>query len=133
MTGLLVTHDIDDAMIMPENLCIIKHGRIVQQGKADQIFQKPSNYYVAKLFTELNPLPKPQGAYVRPSDLVLEEGGSGVRAGVKEDYYLVAHNLLSVAVDGVAQRWKVEDQARKYRKGDEIRLSWDHRKVLFLK
>lgn len=133
VTVLLVTHDIDDAMIMTENLCIIKNGRIVQQGEADQIFQKPSNYYVAKLFTELNPLPKQQGAYVRPSDLVLEEGGSGVRAVVKEAYYLVAHNLLSVAVDGVAQRWKVEDQARKYRKGDEIRLSWDHRKVLFLK
>lgn len=133
VTVLLVTHDIDDAMIMTENLCIIKNGRIVQQGKADQVFQKPSNYYVAKLFTELNPLPKQQGAYVRPSDLVLEEGGSGVRAVVKEAYYLVAHNLLSVAVDGVAQRWKVEDQARKYRKGDEIRLSWDHRKVLFLK
>lgn len=133
VTVLLVTHDIDDAMTMTDNLCIIKNGEIVQQGKTDQIHQEPGNYYVAKLFTELNPLPGQEDAYIRPSDLVLEKGGFGVSGKVKEAHYLVAHNLLSVAVDGVAQQWRIEDKARGHEKGDEIHLSWDQTNVLYLK
>jgi len=132
VTALLVTHDIDDAMTMTDNLCIIKNGEIVQKGKTFQIHQHPCNYYVAKLFTELNPLPGQEGVYIRPSDLVLEEGKFGVKGRVKTAHYLVAHNLLLVAVDGLSQPWKVEDKARKYKPGDAIALTWDQQKVLCL-
>lgn len=133
ITVLLVTHDVDDAMTMTDKLCIIKNGKIAQKGKAKQIHEKPKNYYVAKLFTELNPLPGKADFYVRPSDLILEEGELGVSGIVKEAQYLVAHNLLSVAVDGTSQQWKVEDRARTYKKGDEIHFNWDQGKVLYLK
>lgn len=133
VTVLLVTHDIDDAMTMTDNLCIIKKGEIVQKGKTYEIHQNPGNYYIAKLFTELNPLPGQEDVYIRPSDLVLETGDVGVSGIVSEAHYLVAHNLLSVAVDGVSQQWIVEDKARKYKKGDRIYFSWDQEKVLYLR
>lgn len=133
ITVLLVTHDIDDAMTMTDKLCIIKNGKVAQKGKARQIHEQPESYYVAKLFTELNPLPGQEDFYIRPFDLILEMGELGVRGVVKEAQYLVAHNLLSVAVDGVSQQWKVEDKGRKYKKGDRIHLSWEQEKVLYLK
>lgn len=133
VTVLLVTHDIDDAMTMTDNLCIIKNGEIVQKGKTYQIHRSPDNHYVAKLFTELNPLPGQVGSYIRPSDLVFEEVEFGVSGVVREVHYLVAHNLLSVAVEGLSQQWTVEDKARKHKKGDNIRLSWNQEKVLSLK
>lgn len=129
ITVLLVTHDIDDAMTMTDKLCIIKNGKIVQKGKARQIHEQPESYYVAKLFTELNPLSGQESFYIRPSDLVLGEGELGVSGVVKDAQYLVAYNLLSVAVDGISQQWKVEDRARKYKKGDRIHLSWDQEKA----
>jgi ABC-type Fe3+/spermidine/putrescine transport system ATPase subunit len=132
VTVLLVTHDIDDAMTMTDKLCIIKNGEIAQKGKARQIHEKPKSYYVAKLFTELNPIPGQEGCYIRPLDLVLDGEGFGASGMVKEAQYLVSHNLLSVSVDGVAQQWKVEDKARRYRKGDRVHLSWDQKKVLCL-
>ena len=133
VTVLLVTHDIDDAMTMTDNLCILRDGEIVQQGKTYEIHQNPGNYYIAKLFTELNPLPGQEDFYIRPSDLFLEEGEFGVSGIVWGAHYLVAHNLLSVAVDGVAQHWTVEDKTRKYKKGDRINISWDQEKALFLR
>ncbi len=133
VTVLLVTHDIDDAMTMTDNLCIIKDGGIVQKGKTCQIHQNPDNYYVAKLFTELNRLPGQEHAYIRPSDLVLDEEKEDLSGLVKEIQYLIAHNLLSVAVDGVSEKWTVEDKARKYKIGEQIRFGWEQQKVMHLK
>ena len=130
VTVLLVTHDIDDAMTMTDNLCIIKNGEIVQRGKTYEIHQRPANYYIAKLFTELNPLPGKESSYIRPSDLVFEKGEFNVDGVVSEAHYLVAHNVLSVAVEGLSQQWTVEDKARNYKKGDKIHLSWDQEKEL---
>lgn len=133
VTVLLVTHDIDDAMTMTDNLCIIKNGEIVQKGKTQEIHQKPNSYYIAKLFTELNPLPGQKDFYIRPSDLVLGEPAAGIGGMVSDSHYLVAHNLLSVAVDGASEQWTVEDKAREYKKGDRIYIRWDQEKVLYLR
>ncbi len=132
VTVLLVTHDIDDAMTLTDQLCIVQDGRIVQAGSARKIHEQPMNYYVAKLLTELNPIPGQDGAYVRPSNVILEQTSSVISGTVQEVQYLVAHNQLSVSVDGTSS-WKVEDRARKYKVGDRIALSWHREKVLYLK
>lgn len=133
VTVVLVTHDIDDAMTLTDQLCIIQNGKIVQLGSAQQIHETPQNLYVAKLLTELNPLPGQDHAFVRPMDLVFDQPSSRISGEVLEVQYLVTHNQLTVSIDGTSLSWKAEDRARKFKEGDRVGLSWEEEKVLFLK
>lgn len=133
VTVLLVTHDIEDAMSMTDQLCIIQGGEIIQMGKAHEIHEQPKNYYVAKLLSELNPIPGYKDAFIRPSEVSFDGEITGVKGIIEEVQYLVAHNRLTVFVEGASQAWKVEDRVRKHIIGDIIHLKWNHNKVLHLK
>ncbi|HLW21516.1 MAG TPA: ABC transporter ATP-binding protein [Cyclobacteriaceae bacterium] len=133
VTVIQVTHDIDDAMTMTDQLCIIRKGRIVQKGKSENIHQHPKSYYVAKLLSELNPIPDQSDSYIRASEVIFDATAHGVRGKVREVQYLVAHNLLKVRVKGSSLEWTVEDRERKYKKGEDVDLSWEQKKTLYLK
>src|SRR5690554_207593 len=133
VTVIQVTHDIDDAMTMTDQLCIIRKGRIVQKGKSENIHQPPKSYYVAKLLSELNPIPDQSDSYIRASEVNFDATAHGVRGKVREVQYLVAHNLLKVRVKGSSLEWTVEDRERKYKKGEDVDLSWEQKKTLYLK
>lgn len=49
---VLVTHDIQDAFGMADNLIIMKDGKIIQEGNSENIYFKPKNKYVANLTGE---------------------------------------------------------------------------------
>lgn len=129
-TAILVTHDIDDAMTMTDQLCIIKNGRLIQKGKARQIFERPKNLYVGRLFSDLNPLPDQPNAYIRPSDLLIEEEPSLIQGEVIDSKYLVPYNRLTIILQGSGIKWKVEDRERKFGNGDQIYLGYNEEKVL---
>lgn len=132
VTVLLVTHDIDDAMTMTDKLCIIKSGEIVQMGSAQEVYEAPKDYYVAKLLTELNSLPYRQHEYIRPVDLVLHNAAGCIKGRIINSQYLIDHNLLTVAVDGASAYWTVEDRSRAFNQGGTVWLSWAADKVLQL-
>lgn len=46
---LLVTHDPLDAMVLADQLVIVEHGRVVQQGPPTEIARRPRTEYVAHL------------------------------------------------------------------------------------
>ncbi|WFD11625.1 ABC transporter ATP-binding protein [Tepidibacter hydrothermalis] len=48
MTIVFVTHDIEEAFNLFNNMIIMKEGRIVQNGSPMQIYENPINTYVAK-------------------------------------------------------------------------------------
>lgn len=48
-TILLVTHDMEEAVKLAENIVIIKDGKLVQYGKTDDITGSPENEYVEEL------------------------------------------------------------------------------------
>lgn len=133
VTVLLVTHDIDDAMMMTDQICIIQKGEIVQQGTSSIIHQNPKNYYVAKLLSELNPIPGQESLFIRPSDVIVAQAHPGLKATVGDVQYLIAYNQLSVSVEGSPSAWSLEDRKRVYKKGDQLFLRWDKEKTLFLK
>jgi len=58
VTVIFVTHDTQDAMRMADEIAVMKKGKLVQMGKAEQLFNHPKNDYVATLFggiVRLNP------------------------------------------------------------------------------
>jgi iron(III) transport system ATP-binding protein len=134
VTVIFVTHDMDDAMTMTDQLCILKKGRLIQKGLAHQLYERPENRYVAKLFSELNPLPKQPNTYVRPSDLMLLNEPNGIVGEVHSKQFLVSYNRLTILLREFDLEWKVEDRERRYKKGDRIFLGYEEDKVLkFLK
>ena len=48
MPMILVTHDLDEAAMLADNLCVIHQGRTLQQGSPEQILYRPDNSSIAR-------------------------------------------------------------------------------------
>ncbi|MDH5357191.1 MAG: ABC transporter ATP-binding protein [Gammaproteobacteria bacterium] len=48
MPIILVTHDLDEAAMLADNICVIHQGKTLQQGKPAQVLYKPDNAAVAR-------------------------------------------------------------------------------------
>ncbi|MFC0399353.1 ATP-binding cassette domain-containing protein [Paraburkholderia rhizosphaerae] len=46
---VLVTHDPDEAALLADELLVIEHGRVLQTGTIDQVFERPASLRVAEL------------------------------------------------------------------------------------
>jgi iron(III) transport system ATP-binding protein len=53
-TAIVVTHDAEEAMRMGDRIALLKDGRLVQAGRAEDLYLKPTNLFVAGFFSELN-------------------------------------------------------------------------------
>ena len=130
LTVLMVTHDVDEAMILAEQLCILHGGKLVQKGTGWGIHQKPTDFYVANLFSDLNPLPDLPNSYIRPSDLSSGRDRGKLKGKVISSQYLIPHNRLEVLLEESQIKWKVEDTERKYQVGHQVFLTYAEEKVL---
>lgn len=130
ITVILVTHDIDDALTLTDHLCIMKKGKLIQQGLAPKIFASPKNAYVARFFSDLNVLPQQTQAYIRPADIYLREDQKGIKGKVIDSIFLVPYNRLSILLEDSEIIWKMEDKTRHFQIGDTIHLDYDNGKIL---
>lgn len=53
-TCLMVTHDPEEAMRVADRILLMKHGRIVQDGNARQLYYEPVDLPTAQFFSEVN-------------------------------------------------------------------------------
>ncbi|MEW5727577.1 MAG: ABC transporter ATP-binding protein [Pseudomonadota bacterium] len=56
VSTLMVTHDPEEAMFMADRIAIMRDGRIVQQGRPDELYCAPADPFVASFFGEVNVL-----------------------------------------------------------------------------
>jgi len=49
MPVILVTHDLDEARILADNLCVLHHGETLQTGTPDEVMSRPHSSTVARL------------------------------------------------------------------------------------
>jgi ABC-type Fe3+/spermidine/putrescine transport system ATPase subunit len=81
MACIFVTHDISDVFGNADRLAIIKQGKIVQIGDAQEVYIKPKSKYVAQIAGQLNKHSSfvfgQRGTffYSRPQHIVLNENG----------------------------------------------------------
>lgn len=54
---LLVTHDVDEALELGEEMFVLDQGRLVQHGKPRDVVDRPANPHVARLLGRANILP----------------------------------------------------------------------------
>ncbi len=56
-TCILVTHHPEEAMRLGDRIAVMRAGRLVQAGKAEELYRDPADLFVARLFSEINEVP----------------------------------------------------------------------------
>jgi iron(III) transport system ATP-binding protein len=123
-TAIIVTHDAEEAMRMGDRVALMRQGRIVQTGKALDLYRAPKDILAARTFSELNELAArieggnaatplgrfaangvPDGAdaivCVRQRGVRLRGAGQGVPGRVLDARFLGDVALVEVAVQGL--------------------------------
>jgi iron(III) transport system ATP-binding protein len=123
-TAIVVTHDAEEAMRMGDRVALMRQGRIVQTGKALDLYRAPKDILAARTFSELNELAAriegggaatplgrfaangvPDGAdaivCVRQRGVRLRGPGEGVPGRVLDARFLGDVALVEVAVQGL--------------------------------
>ncbi len=54
ITFILVTHDQEEALSMSDRMCIMRDGRVVQSGSPRELYDQPTNLYVADFVGKSN-------------------------------------------------------------------------------
>jgi iron(III) transport system ATP-binding protein len=67
-TSMIVTHHPEEAMRLGDRIAIMRAGRIIQLGRAEELYRHPVDLFVARLFSEINEIPwkVADGALVTP-------------------------------------------------------------------
>ncbi|UZD22369.1 ABC transporter ATP-binding protein [Algoriphagus halophytocola] len=130
-TVIFVTHDLDDALRLTDNLIILQKGKVVQKGTSRELCEAPKSKYVARLFSAINRIPERDRSYVRPADIRLRTKG-GLLGHVVDSRFLVHFNSLQIRLKDSDLVWEVDDPQRKYEIGDRVYLNWDEHKVMEL-
>ncbi|KLE26161.1 choline ABC transporter ATP-binding protein [Vibrio diabolicus] len=72
-TILFVSHDLDEALKIGNNIAIMESGKLIQHGKPERIILAPENDYVADFVAHTNPLNVLKGRSLMRDDLVRED------------------------------------------------------------
>lgn len=56
-TSVIVTHHPEEALRLGDRIAVMSAGRIVQTGKAEDLYHHPRDLFVARLFSEINEIP----------------------------------------------------------------------------
>ena len=77
ITFLYVTHDQEEALTMSDRLAVMNHGRIVQIGSPEEVYNEPADAYVADFLGVSNLM----DAQVEPASTQPHERGCCLRVG----------------------------------------------------
>ena len=156
-TAVIVTHDPEEAMRMSDRIVLMRGGRIVQEGGAEELYDRPKNLFVARFFSPLNEIGgavssgravtrisdfacagHPEGAGVvvaiRPQGVLLKAvsaAGEGSPGRIMSRHFLGETELFDVAVEGLETyllaKARVGDGLAP---GADVRVSFEPRDVL---
>jgi iron(III) transport system ATP-binding protein len=123
-TSIVVTHDAEEAMRLGDRVALLRKGRVVQTGKALDLYRAPKDILAARTFSDLNELTTlveagsaatplgrfaangvPDGAEaivcVRQRGVRLLDPGQGVPGRVLDARFLGDVALVEIAVQGL--------------------------------
>jgi iron(III) transport system ATP-binding protein len=133
---ILVSHDPMDVLSWSDRLIVLKGGEIVQDGRPDQVYNKPLNTYVAGLLGPYNMLTPdmiqkldglqasrlPGQFIIRPEGLFIVGKEKGIKGIVKGGRFFGRFKEIDVVVDEQVLRVQVDNQT--FRPGDAVFLGF---------
>lgn len=103
-TILFVSHDLDEALRLGDHISILRNGRIVQSGTAEDIVLAPADEYVAEFVRHMNPLNVLTGGMIMHPRGQMAGDGSVLWLDDRRRYQLslnAADEILEVRLDGI--------------------------------
>ncbi|MCC6736340.1 MAG: ABC transporter ATP-binding protein [Bauldia sp.] len=142
VTTILVTHDPEEAMEVADRIVLMRGGRVVQAGPAEDLYDRPADLAVVRFFSSINeveavvangeavtPLGRfaaenlpdgPAVAAIRPQGIVVGPAGDGVAGLVTARHFLGEVDLALIAVAGLDEPVKARIRGRRVRVGEEV-------------
>jgi iron(III) transport system ATP-binding protein len=153
-TAVIVTHHPEEAMRLADRIAVLRRGRLVQTGTAEDLYNRPAELFVARLFSEINEIayrarggvidtplgrvPAPGIAEGETAILGLRErgirvtdAGQGLPGRILHAKFLGDIALLEVGVQGFDAPLRVRTpEGRTRPKGSEVGIEIDMSRVL---
>ena len=153
-TCMIVTHNPEEAMRLGDRIAVMQRGKIIQVGKAEELYHNPAELFVARLFSEINEvrcrvtegaLRTPLGTFPVPG---LAEGeqailclrqrgirvlpqGQGLPGRILQVRFLGDVGRVEIAVEGFDMPLKARVQESEgWARGDEVSIEIDPSRVL---
>jgi iron(III) transport system ATP-binding protein len=129
VTGVIVTHDPEEALSISDRIVLMRDGMLIQVGTPEAIYRRPADLFAARFFCELNEVrgrvregkvETPVGRFaapgiaegsavlvcIRPQAIRIRPPGTGVPARVQRRQFIGHVDLLEIAVEGLEQPLK---------------------------
>jgi iron(III) transport system ATP-binding protein len=153
-TCLIVTHAPPEAIRLGDRIAVMRAGRLVQAGRAEDLYRAPADLFTARLFSEINEIPvsvaggtlrTPVGTFVVPelSDgdeavlcirrraIRLVSAGEGLPSRVTRIKFLGDQALLEIAAQGFERALRtVVREGDQPEQGTEVGILVDPESVL---
>jgi sulfate transport system ATP-binding protein len=99
VTTVFVTHDQEEAMEVSDTIVLMDHGRIVQEGRPQDLYDHPETEFVMRFMGQVNRI---GDVYVRPHDVEirLEPNGTTEAAVVERILHMGHHIRVDLTVNG---------------------------------
>ncbi len=128
ITCLLTSHDPHDTLSWADEILVMKEGKIIQQGKPQEIYHQPVNEYVAGMFGKYNLLNSEQAAMfgidtngkdvmIRPEEFFLNRN-DGVKGVIKKISFWGGFYEVEVLIDDLKMIVRV--MKNEWEVGEEI-------------
>ncbi len=153
-TTVIVTHDPEEAMRTADRVVLMREGRVVQAGSAEEIYRRPADLFTARFFCDFNEIEGvrrggrietpighfPAGALpeggaavvcVRPQGVRLRPPGMCLPGRLLSRRFLGEVDLVSVAVQGLDRPLQARVRgALPARLGEEVGVDIERDEVL---
>ena len=123
-TTIIVTHDPREAVNVGDRIALLRRGRLVQCGSAEELYARPTTAFAARLFGDVNELfgtcrgrsvETPLGSFaaphlpehsaarvcIRPEHLRVARGPTAIRARIRASEFLGEIDRLTLDVAGL--------------------------------
>lgn len=153
-TSMIVTHHPEEAMRLADRIAVMHRGRLAQVGTAEDLYNRPADLFVARLFSEINEIayrvakgeietpfgriPAKGIAEGETAILCIRERGfrltktePGLSGRVLQDKFLGDVRLLEIGVTGFDQPLRVRmTSGENYSKGQDLFLGVDPQQIM---
>ena len=153
-TSMIVTHHPEEAMRLGDRIAVMRAGRLVQEGKAEELYRHPADLFVARLFSEINEavfkvkggaIETPAGRFpargiadgkdavlcIRERGIRVATSGEGLSGRVLHVKFLGDVARLDIAVEGFEVPLKVRmPEALGLERGAEVKVTFNAADIL---
>ncbi|AFM06252.1 ABC-type spermidine/putrescine transport system, ATPase component [Bernardetia litoralis DSM 6794] len=124
-TTILVTHDLQDALSLADNLAVMRNGKIEQLDSPQKLYKNPCTKYVATLFGEIQQISETE--FTRPEwieiiDNIENQSSSERLEKIKlEDIIFYGNNYQLIGKNKNNQTFKIHTNTyQEFKKNDEL-------------